>query len=163
TDAWPAGEPITDWAICSPFWPEPGGATPFEAIAGELSRKGVDVSKTALHVFTCADSIGDRALPVFPFHLVTHLRDHGFSPGSGQILPVRRNALAEELPEPGLLEERELHAKWVLLQGPKTCVLLLGSANFTRKGLGVLADSEQANIEAGVLVKLSAVDLSLSK
>src|SRR5450759_999067 len=42
TDAWPAGESISDWAICSPFWPEPGGPTPFEAIANELSRKGVD-------------------------------------------------------------------------------------------------------------------------
>jgi hypothetical protein len=62
----------------------------------------------------------------------------------------------------GLLEERELHAKWVLLRGPKTCVVLLGSANFTRKGLGVLVRNERANIEAGVLIRRPASALSLA-
>jgi len=162
TDAWPAGEPVTEWAICSPFWPEPGGETPFEAIAGALASKGVDLRKTALHVFTSADSTGDRALPVFPFHLVQHLKGRGFAVGSGRIAPVRREALEDELPEAGLLEERELHAKWVLLRGPKSCVLLLGSANFTRKGLGALAKSERANIEAGVLIRRPASAVTLA-
>jgi hypothetical protein len=162
TDAWPVGEPVTEWAICSPFWPEPGGETPFEAIAGALAGKGVDLRKTALHVLTCADSMGDRALPVFPFHLVQQLKSRGFSFGSGRIVPVRREALEDELPEAGLLEERELHAKWVLLRGPKTSILLLGSANFTRKGLGVLAKSEHSNIEAGVLIRRPASALSLA-
>jgi hypothetical protein len=161
-DAWPSGEPVTDWAVCSPFWPEPGGETPFEAIASELSRKRVDLRQSALHVFACADSMGDRARPVFPIHLVRHLKKHGFSVGSGKILPVRREALAHELVEAGALEERELHAKWVLLQGPRTCILLAGSANFTRKGLGVLEKSESANIEAGVLLRRSVADFSLS-
>jgi len=162
TDAWPPGEPVTEWAICSPFWPEPGGETPFEAIARALARKGVDLRKTALHVFTGADSTGDRALPVFPFHLVQHLKSRGFAVGSGRIVPVRREALEDELPEAGLLEERELHAKWVLLRGPKSCVLLLGSANFTRKGLGALAKSERANIEVGVLIRRPASVLTLA-
>jgi hypothetical protein len=162
TDAWPAGEPLTEWAICSPFWPEPGGATPFEAIASGLSLKGVDLSKTTLHVFTCADSMGDRARPVFPLHLLGHLQSRGFRVGSGRILPVRRDELTEEPAQLGFPEERELHAKWVLLRGPRTCVLLLGSANFTRKGLGVLTDNNAANIEACVLLTLSASDLTLS-
>jgi hypothetical protein len=162
TDAWPAGEPVTEWAICSPFWPEPGGATPFEAIASALTDKGVDLRKTTLHVLACADSMGDRALPVFPFHLVEHLKSRGFSVGSGRIIPVRRETLTDELPEAGLPEERVLHAKWVLLLGPKTGVLLLGSANFTRKGLGVFDKTESANIEAGVLLRRSASDLSFA-
>jgi hypothetical protein len=162
TAAWPAAEPVTDWAICSPFWPEPGGETPFEAIASALAGKGVDLRQTALHVLTCADSMEDRALPVFPFHLIQHLKSRGFSVGSGRIVPVRREATKYEIPEAGTLEERELHAKWVLLRGPKTCVLLLGSANFTRKGLGVLPKSELSNIEAGVLIRLPASDLSLA-
>ena len=37
--AWPEGEPILDWCVCSPFWPEAtGGETPFEAIARRPSR-----------------------------------------------------------------------------------------------------------------------------
>lgn len=162
TDAWPAGEPVTELAICSPFWPEPGGETPFEAVAGALASKGVDLRKTALHVFTSADSTGDRALPVFPFHLVQQLKSRGFAVGSGRIVPVCREALEDELPEAGLLEERELHAKWLFLGGPKSCVLLLGSANFTRKGLGVVANSERANIDAGVLIRRPASALTLA-
>src|SRR5204863_365352 len=64
--------------------------------------------------------------------------------------------LREEIPEGMAEDQRDLHAKWVLLRGPTTAVVLMGSANFTRKGLGVLARPEAANIEACVLLTLPA-------
>jgi hypothetical protein len=51
------------------------------------------------------------------------------------------------------VENRDLHAKWIVLAGPKTAVAYVGSANFTRQGLGVLRNPLAANIEAGVLMK----------
>ena len=75
---------------------------------------------------------------------------------SGYVAAARLEALREEIPEGMAEDQRELHAKWVLLRGPTTAVILMGSANFTRKGLGVLARSEAANIEACVLFTLPA-------
>jgi hypothetical protein len=40
----------------------------------------------------------------------------------------------------------------MLLKGDRTVLLLLGSANFTRRGFGVLANPQNANIEACVLL-----------
>ena len=37
-EAWPDGEPLLDWCVCSPFWPDAtGGETPFEVIARGLA------------------------------------------------------------------------------------------------------------------------------
>lgn len=156
-EAWPEGEPLRDWCICSPFWPEAtGGETPFEAIARGLAARGVRFDEARLQIVTCADSPGEKGRPKFPFQLIRRLYEGGFPIRRGQIAAARLEALREEIPEGMAEDQRDLHAKWVLLRGPKTAIILAGSANFTRKGFGVLARPEAANIEACVLLRLPA-------
>ncbi len=160
-EAWPVGEPLLDWCICSPFWPDStGGETPFEAIAGGLAARGARLESARLRIMTCADSPGEKARPKFPFLLARRLYEGSFPVRKGYIAAARLEALGDEIPEGMAGDHRELHAKWVLLRGPNTAVVLIGSANFTRKGLGVGARPNRANIEASVLLTLpaSAVD-----
>jgi hypothetical protein len=109
-----------------------------------------------LRLITCADSPGEKGRPKFPFRLVRRLYEDGFPIRRGHVVAARLEALPEEIPEGMSEAQRDLHAKWVLLRGPSTAVILIGSANFTRKGLGVLARPEQANIEACILLTLPA-------
>ncbi len=156
-EAWPRGEPLLDWCICSPCWPDAtGGETPFEVIARGLAGHGARVEGARLHIITCADSSGGKARPKFPFQLARRLYEQDFPIRSGYVAAARLEAVREEIPEGMAEDQRELHAKWVLLRGPTTAVILMGSANFTRKGLGVLTRSEAANIEACVLLTLPA-------
>lgn len=160
-EAWPDGEPLLDWCICSPFWPDPsGGETPFEVIARGLAARGASLVNASLRIMTCGDSPGEKARPMFPFPLARRLYEGGFPVHKGYVAAARLDALREEIPEGMAEDHRELHAKWVLLRGPNTAVILMGSANFTRKGLGVGSQPEAANIEACVLLTLpaSAVD-----
>ena len=107
---------------------------------------------------TCGDSPGEKARPKFPFQLARRLYEGGFPVRDGYIAAARLEALREEIPEGMAEDHRELHAKWVLLRGPTTAVMLIGSANFTRKGLGVGARPETANIEACVLITVPAME-----
>ncbi len=162
-DAWPEGEPVRDWFVCSPFWPDATeGRTPFEAIAAGLAERGANLAEATLTVLASADSPGDRGLPRFPFRIVQHLRDNAFPIHSGRIMPVRLDVLREEMSEEMANEHRELHAKWVLLRGSQTALILVGSANFTRRGLGVLGQPEKANIEGCVLLTLPAATTDLA-
>ncbi len=156
-EAWPDGEELLDWCVCSPFWPDnTGGESPFEAIARGLAGRGARLEKARLRIMTCADSPGEKARPKFPFRLARQLYEGGFPVRNGYIAAARLEALRDEIPEGMAEDHRELHAKWVLLRGPTTAVILMGSANFTRKGLGVGARPETANIEACVLFTLPA-------
>lgn len=149
-DAWPRGEPVLSWQICSPFWPGADSqTTPFEAIGEALRQRDASLDQTELEVICPADVAGDRARPVFPFALLRGLRERGFPVTRGRLVPARLETLDDEVPDRKAEGHRALHAKCVLLRGPETAVALLGSANFTNTGLGV---SPGANIEAGVLL-----------
>jgi hypothetical protein len=149
-DAWPRGEPVLSWQICSPFWPGPDSqTTPFETIAEALRQRDASLDQAELEVICPADVAGARARPVFPFALLRGLRERGFPVTRGRLVPARLETLEDEVPDRKAEGHRALHAKCVLLRGPETAVALLGSANFTNTGLGV---SPGANIEAGVLL-----------
>ncbi len=155
-DAWPEGEPVLRWYICSPFWPQVqdnAASSPFEAIAGALEAKRASLADSHMEIIARAESANDTALPRFPFALVRHLREHGFPVQRGRIVPARLDAAEEEIPDGKAAENRDLHAKWTVLAGPNTVLAMVGSANFTRQGLGVLRDPTAANIEACVLLK----------
>ena len=100
---------------------------------------------------TCADSRARKAARSFRSGLPAACTKAAF-PSQGPYAAARLEALREEIPEGMAEDHRELHAKWVLLRGPRTAVILMGSANFTRKGFGVVRRPEQANIEACVLL-----------
>jgi hypothetical protein len=56
----------------------------------------------------------------------------------------------------GFTGSRRLHAKVVLMQGVRTSLAYLGSANFTAHGWGFLGNGANANIEAGLILRRSA-------
>jgi hypothetical protein len=155
-NAWPEREPILNWHICSPFWPQvdtSAANTPFEAIAKALQAKGCSFANCELEIIACAETASPNALPRFPFSIVEYLRTNGFPITRGRILPARLDAAQEEIPQGMAAENRDLHAKWIVLAGRETALAFVGSANFTRQGLGVLRDPSKANIEAGVILK----------
>ena len=155
-NAWPDREPLLNWHICSPFWPQVdqnAAGNPFEAIAQAMADKGSSLADCDLEIITRADTPSPNALPRFPFSLISHLRASGFPVRQGRILPARLDADVEEVPDGMAGENRDLHAKWIVFAGPKTVVAYVGSANFTRQGLGVLRNPLAANIEAGVLLR----------
>lgn len=154
-ESWPEGEPVLNWRICSPFWPRStGGITPFEAIAEGLQQRRVSFAEASLELICPADAADDRGQPVFPFPLVRRLRQQNFPVRRGRIVAARLDALADEIPEKMAESNRPLHAKIVLLRGPRTVVAMIGSANFTGTGLGV--GKGEANIEAGILLTCPA-------
>jgi len=159
--AWPPGEPLREWQICSPFWPSPGDAeTPFDVFVRELDTRGANVAAASLRIFALSDVPGPSGRPVFPFLLIEQLAQRGFNPSDALICPVRLDALVTEIPDGKAEDQRPLHAKWIFLRGERTSLLLLGSANFTRRGLGVLGNPSTANIEVCVLLSGSANALS---
>jgi len=106
-----------------------------------------------------------HGLPRFPFDLIRQLRSRRFPVEKGRIFAAR---LGEDF-EPDFASQlvaagfRQLHAKWVALKGPRTALLLVGSANFTRSGMGTLRDPISANIEACALLKLPASEWDRAK
>jgi hypothetical protein len=162
-EAWPQGELLREWQICSPFWPSPGDAdTPFDVFRRELDSRGANVAGAQLTLFAAADVPGPAGRPIFPFQLVEQLAKRGFEPANATICPVRLDALETEVPDGKAEDQRPLHAKWILLRGEHISLLLLGSANFTRRGLGVLSNPARANIEVCVLLAGTAKALSIA-
>ena len=158
-DNWPDNEPLLIWQICSPFWPGPDAkTTPFDVIANGLNAKGASLHDAEIELICSADSPGDRARPVFPFPVLRGLRERGFPIKQGRIVPARLEATAEEVPDQKAEGQRALHAKWIVLRGTKTAVVLLGSANFTNPGLGV-GNPKFANVEVGILIRCSVDSL----
>lgn len=156
-DAWPPGESVLNWNICSPFWPlstVSASQNPFEIIAAGLVNKQCRLEECELEIIARADSPNEKALPRFPFELVRHLRaSKTFPIRKGRILPAQLAASEEETPEGMAADNRDLHAKWMVITGPETVLALVGSANFTRLGLGVLKEPTAANLEACVLMR----------
>src|SRR5271165_2496086 len=92
--AWPEGEPILDWCVCSPFWPEAtGGETPFEVIAHGLAARGARFEDARLKIITCADSRGEKGRPKFPFRLARRLYEESFPVKRGHVAAARLEAL----------------------------------------------------------------------
>jgi phosphatidylserine/phosphatidylglycerophosphate/cardiolipin synthase-like enzyme len=159
-ECWPDGEPVLDWEICSPFWPDVNAqTTPFEEIARALDAKGASLRNTNLSIIARPDAHGDSARPKFPFQIVERLRAKNFPVRKGRLSAARLDLLPEESVDTKGGHDRDLHAKYVVLRGPRTSVALIGSANFTCRGFGTAG---RANLEAVVLVCGPAEDLQSS-
>ena len=118
SDAWPSGEPVLDWRVCSPFWPGADSkTTPFESIAASLLQRGASLEQTELELICMADVPGDHARPVFPFPLLRGLRERQFPVTRGRIVPARLETLENEVPgsksrrPPGTSHQMD-HTSW---------------------------------------------------
>jgi phosphatidylserine/phosphatidylglycerophosphate/cardiolipin synthase-like enzyme len=158
---WPVGELIKRISILSPFWSEDAGVT-LKAFLAELKKSGVLAPDADVRLLTDAFAGADgKFMPVLPL---------GYAAYDWLALGVKATAQAvspiihpEELGGvEGFTGTRRLHAKVVLMEGTRTGLAYLGSANFTARGWGFLAN-HATNVEAGLVLRRSIQAASLDK
>lgn len=157
--------------VVSPFWPE--GATAPDALSVLVQKIG---SPASLDLVCRGERSpdGKNWLPVFDGEIAVALRkriagrlflraarpDFGFEPQDSPTVET-----GDELEDDQLAAavggsarnhsalQRALHAKMVMMDGTAGSVLYIGSANCTRRGLGL---GGQTNFEAGIIYRLTA-------
>ena len=148
-DKWPVGDQVERISIVSPFWSEEGRRGPFTILVEELRRRQALAEKAAVDLYTEAEPATQRTFrpKMPPVGLI-----------DPKALGVRLTARAVQ-PNPSdepnmddVLKVRKLHAKVLLLQGSKTTLGFVGSANFTAAGWGFTARATSANVEAGIIL-----------
>lgn len=154
---WPADEQIDRVTIVSPFWSEERGASgPLTFFLRELKSHGLLAPGASLRLRTEARPDGmDSWQPVLPPSLVA------FDPAAFGVTATVQAVNPQPLPEEvagrtDFTGTRDLHAKVVLCEGPRTSLAYAGSANFTRYGWGLMAGAS-ANLEAGLILRRTGV------
>ena len=157
---WPVGETIKRVSILSPFWSEDASLT-LKAFLGEMKKTGSLAPGAEVRLLT--DAFGGQngeVLPVLP---------PGYAAFDWAALGVKATAQAvSPIVQPeeiggmeGFTGTRALHAKVVVVEGPRNGLAYLGSANFTAHGWGFLNSQTPANIEAGVVLLRSVQSSTL--
>ncbi len=152
---WPSDDSIRQAIIVSPFWSADARTTLEQFITNLRSRNALDANCEFRLLTEAFVDPSRKYLPILP---------QAYATCDWQGLGINISAQAVD---PGVLPEevgdmegftgiRRLHAKVVLLQGSRTNLAYLGSANFTAHGWGFLQDGAKANIEAGLIVRRSA-------
>jgi hypothetical protein len=147
-ELWPADEPVRELFIVSPFWSDESREGPLSRLLQGFRARGTDVSGARVRLITGAERDREATFrPAFPA---------GFGEFDFRTLGVNVIAAAaspkveaDDIGGSEVLRERRLHAKGVLVVGPKTSLAYAGSANFTMPGWG-FGSERTANIEAGV-------------
>jgi hypothetical protein len=152
---WPVGEQVRKLTVLSPFWSEEAGTT-VRAFLNELKRSNA-LSPNAEVVLMTEVSVDakNRHRPVLPPSYATlDWKALGVRVSaqavSGQVLPGELGGME------GFTGTRPLHAKIVIMEGSRTGLAYLGSANFTAHGWGFLHNESSANIEAGIVIRRRA-------
>lgn len=151
---WPAGEPIKRVSIISPFWSQDASLT-LSTFLAELKRAGGIAPGAEVRLLTDAFENPDgRLIPVLPPAYLA--QDWNALDVIATAQPVSPKVHPEELGGmEGFTGTRALHAKVVLVEGARTGLAYLGSANFTAHGWGFLPDDAPANTEAGLILRRS--------
>lgn len=158
-DRWAAAETIEHLTVVSPFWSEDAGM--LRRFLTELGDRANRPAEVRLLTEAAAPSGSDYA-PVLPASYATSdWLAHGTHVYAQAVDP---RVLEEEV---GGLEEfgglRRLHAKVVVLRGPTTALVYVGSANFTGSGWGMIPAHLPANLEAGMILRVKARGAILSQ
>ena len=136
-ECWPDGEPVfglgdllTVLARCQ------RSDNSFRRNCRALNAKGASpLRNTNLSIIARPDAHGDSARPKFPFQIVERLRAKNFPVRKGRLSAARLDLLPEESVDTKGGHDRDLHAKHVVLRGPRTSVAYW-MANFTCRGFG---------------------------
>jgi hypothetical protein len=145
-DTWEAGAPLDRVIIVSPFWSAEGDAGPLRQFIGGLRERARVPATLPVLLLTEAEAAEDEEWrPKLPAIGAFDPKDLGVELTAQAVLPRPSDEGNE-----GVLKQRALHAKVVLLEGPKRSVAYCGSANFTARGWGF--GSAKANLEAGLIV-----------
>ncbi|MFM1770339.1 MAG: hypothetical protein RJA22_2868 [Verrucomicrobiota bacterium] len=149
---WPGGEPVRRISIISPFWSQDASLT-LSKFLTELRQLGGLAPDAEVRLLTDAFENPDGQLvPVLPAAYVAH--DWQALGVVATAQPVSPKVHPEELGGmEGFTGSRALHAKVVLVEGPRTGLAYLGSANFTAHGWGFLPGGAGANTEAGLILR----------
>lgn len=150
--AWPTPELVRKITIISPFWSEDAGIT-VRAFLTELKVRNLLDPRAEVLLLTenSIDSMNQRR-PVLP-------TSYASLDWSSIGVKVSAQAVSGEVMQDevggmeGFTGTRPLHAKIVLMEGAKTGLAYLGSANFTAHGWGFLKRETSANIEAGLIFR----------
>ncbi len=153
-DRWPTGETIKRLTIISPFWSDDAGLT-LSAILNQMRKTEALAVDAEVRLLTDAFEGADgHILPILPLGYASY--DWAGLGVRATAQAVSPKVLEEELGGmDGFTGSRALHAKAVLLEGARSGLAYLGSANFTAHGWGFLNDRIAANVEAGLIVRRS--------
>lgn len=147
---WPAGETVRRIRIVSPFWSEEDGNGPIVQFVGQLRKQGLAGDRVEVQLVTTPPLQAAHLRPVLPKTYGTF---------DFRALGIDATAIAasphidkEDVDRDDLSRMRRLHAKVVLVDGPKTTLAYYGSANFTGPGWGFVPEAA-SNLEVGVMVR----------
>lgn len=147
----PKGEIIKRLSIVSPFWSQDAGVT-LSALLKELKTLAALASDAEVRLLTDAfEGRNGEIIPILPL---------GYASYNWASLGVKATAQAvspKVLPAElggmeGFTGSRALHAKVVVMEGVRSGLAYLGSANFTAHGWGFLNNQSAANVEAGLII-----------
>jgi hypothetical protein len=132
-ECWPPGGPPRHARVVSPFFdPDPRAAAVVPALVDVLAKRG----DRSCRFYISAEPQADGRTRLFaPRGLIDAAREHTSTFAHG--LPLEQGG-----------EPRRLHAKMLALANDEWQLLLIGSSNFTRAGLGIAAGA--ANLEANL-------------
>ena len=141
-DVWPSGSPPRTAYVVSPFF-DRDAKKAVETASALLSVLAKRRPREVFFDVKTEARLDGRTRVFAPLEMVTHTAMHAD-------VTVRR-ILPEQTGE-----MRELHAKMIYLNNDEWCVVLAGSSNFTRAGLG--ADGKHANFEANLAYRVRDSD-----
>ncbi len=152
-DEWPTDEAVRRLTIVSPFWSEEHSAGPIGMLLDQLSAHQCLADGAELTLVTNAAVDSGRAYrPQLPSTTI-HFDPAAWGVKAYAVAADPRVRAEEAGGKQDVLRERALHAKVLLLEGPKSTMAYIGSANFTLHGWGFFQDPKLANVEAGVIVR----------
>jgi len=154
-EQWPTHDNIARVTIVSPFWSDDAATGPVTTLIETLRNRGALGAQVKLRLLT--EAVPDKNgtwKPQLPDSYATF--DAATIGVSAEALAVDPTVSPEEVGmEDDFFGVRRLHAKLVLLEGAETSLVYFGSANFTRLGWGFLPNPQNANVEAGLIVRRS--------
>lgn len=151
--SWP-DESVSAISIVSPFWSDQGTGGPVEQLLGILGPDRVRGAKVRLFAEQAPET-QTTLRPLVPAALASwDCRSLGID---GELVAVAPNVLPEEVGgRTDYQPIRALHAKLVVVEGPRTSLAYIGSANFTHHGWGFAGS--RSNIEAGVILRRTGAE-----
>jgi hypothetical protein len=153
TDWWP-NEKISGVTIISPFWTDEGEDGPVQKLLAQLGLERVSGARIRLLTEAAAET-QSAYRPALPAALAAW--DARQLNVRGEIQAIDPRVLPEEVGgRTDYQPLRPLHAKIVVVEGPKTTLAYIGSANFTQHGWGYVG--ARSNIEAGVIMRRQGKD-----
>lgn len=148
---WPEGEAVKRIRIVSPFWSDEGDDGQLARLLTGLRERGATVKGADVLLITAAtpDTTHTSRPTLPPSYGTFDFRRLGVDVAA---VPAKPQVDEEDVGRDDVLRERALHAKVVLIEGPKTSLAYAGSGNFTVPGWG-FGRTAGANLEAGLLLR----------